>query len=116
MKNIIQIIQDEDPSYNPLYAALKKSHYSIDKWNAATDRIYMDGYYGPISAEEWKEQDGREPYSVSEALTIVAKVLDKVENYVETWDSFYVEAEDIRAALVSPWYSEIYGTRYPSVR
>lgn len=113
MKNLIEQIQDEDPSFDPLGVALRRSHYSRAIYNAACDRIYIDGYYGPVSATEWKEQDGRKPYYVSSALQIVGKVLSEVEDYGEYYDDFYVEADDIRAALVSPWFKEIYGTRYP---
>lgn len=130
-KNIIEIIQEDDPSYDPLALALSKTPFVGRKlWEAATDRIYFDGYYGPINADEWKEQDGRKPYSVSEALKIVSKVLDNVEDYWEIqycagdetetvctghrdWNS-KVDASEIKAALVSPWYKEIYGVGYPS--
>jgi hypothetical protein len=131
-KNVIQRIQDEDPSYDPLAIALKKTPFVSRKlFDAAADRIYFDGYYGPVSSAEWEEQDGRKPYTVSKALIIVAKVLDNIEDYYEIeycdedetdttctghriWDSM-VYADDIKAALVAPWYSEIYGTRYPTL-
>lgn len=122
MKNIIEQIQEDDPSYDPLAIPLRRAHYSRRMFNAACDRIYSDGYYGPINPQEWAEQDGRKPYYVSSALKIVAKVLQEVESYIdsEDWastgmDVRYFDADDIRAALVSPWYQEIYGTRYPRV-
>lgn len=111
-KSIIEQIQDEDPSYNPLTQALVKSGVNRDKWNQACNRIYVDGYYGPVSTEEWAETNGFDPISVSEARNLVAKVLDKVENYLSPFGEFY-PSEDIKAALV-PFYSQIYGERYPS--
>lgn len=114
-KNIIEQIQEDDPSFDPLGFALHKSKFTKEQWNSATDRIYIDGYYGPINPSEWEEQDGRTPYSVGEALSIVAKILDEVEDYRfqdDEWDTI-VYAEDIKAALVHPWYKEIYGVRFP---
>lgn len=115
-KTIIQEIQDDDPSFDPLGLALKKTPFVSRKlWDAATDRVYFDGYYGPINPEEWKEQDGRKPYSVKEALKIIIRVLDNVERYYVNDGEYegYVDAGDIKAALVAPWYKEIYGQRYP---
>ena len=115
---VIDEIQNEDPSYDPLTYALIEANISRKTWEAATDRVYFDGYYGPISASDWEEQDGREPYTVSEALKIISTVLDEVEDYktdydVHDWD-YMVDASDIKAALVSPWFKEIYGYGYPS--
>lgn len=135
MKTLIEQIQEDDPSFDPLTAALNKTE-DVDKklWDAATDRVYIDGYYGPINPDEWKEQDEREPYTVSGAILIMRKVLDNVEDYQElqycgepyfhNHDKEYgyechghyvtaIEANDIKAALVSPWYKEIYGVRFP---
>lgn len=135
MKSIIEEIQDDDPSFDPLALALAKTPFVGKKlWLAACDRVYFDGYYGPINPVEWKEQDGRKPYSVKEALEIIAKVLENVEDYRDTrycGDPYFVvhdeeygieceghlvtiaEANDIKAALVEPWYREIYGVRFP---
>lgn len=114
MKNIIEQIQDDDPSYDPLKQALSKVPFvGMKQWVAACDRVYMDGYYGPLNDEEWKEQDGREPSNVGDAIRLIAKVLDKVDDYGEYYDEFYVESREIKAALV-PWYREIYGVRFPS--
>lgn len=104
----------------------------------------MDGYYGPLNDEEWREQDGREPSNVNEAIKVIANVLDKVEDVwtTEYCDNLRMQLEEdedlseydfcevgeckghrtdlmapsseIKAALV-PWYSQIYGERYPSV-
>jgi hypothetical protein len=129
-KNIIGIIQENDPSYDPLALALTKSNIERDTWRAACSRVYYDGYYGPISNEDWLEQDGREPSSVEEATNIIAHVLEKVESYYElefceegttdtvctghsNWDT-KVNADEIRAALI-PFYKEIYGVGYPTM-
>lgn len=115
MKSIIEEIQEDDPSYDPLEEALSKTHGYVSRklWHAACDRVYYDGYYGPISSDDWKEQDGRKPYTVKEAIEILAKVLGYVEPYYDDDRMVSVEASEIRAALV-PFYKEIYGVRYPS--
>jgi hypothetical protein len=135
-KSIIEIIQDDDPSYNPLLPALEASNASVEDWNAAISRVYYDGYYGPVSNEEWAETHSfLRPFSVPEANEFIAKVLEEVDDYWDieycdeddneyghltttctghrVWDS-KINAGDIRAALV-PWYHNIYGTRYPQV-
>lgn len=115
-KTIIDEIQDNDPSYDPLALALEKTP-DVDKdlWKAATDRVYFDGYYGPLSPSDWEEQDGRKPYTLAEALTIIAKVLENVERYYLNDGEYegYIDASEIKAALIAPWFSEIYGQRYP---
>lgn len=130
MKNVVEIIQMNNPSYDPLGEALTASGVSMDTWNAAGSRIYYDGYFGPLSDEDWKEQDGREPSNVKEAIAVVAKVLDKVESYYEfdfcepgsthtnctghrIWNT-EVHSSEIKQALI-PFYKEIYGEKYPSV-
>lgn len=111
---IINAIQEDDPSYDPLGAALEKSKVSIDLFNAACDRVYFDGYYGPVRDEEWEEQDGREPYSVKEAINIIAHVLDEIDDYNDNEAGYLVGAGEIRAEIIY-WYREIYGVGYPSV-
>lgn len=133
---LIHAIQADDPSYDPLALALAKTpDISIDLFAAACDRVYFDGYYGPIDPVEWQEQDGRKPYSVLAARKIIAQVLANVEDYKDieycgepyfiNHDEEYghecqgheygrVLAEDIRAEIVY-WYREIYPERYPSV-
>lgn len=136
-KTIIEIIQEDDPNWNPLTDALRKTPFiGPALWKAACDRVYMDGYYGPLSDSDWEEQDGRKPYSVSSAMKIIAKVLDNVEPYkvMQYCDDLQfdpdvdendlcedecigheterIDASDIKAALI-PWYKEIYGVRFP---
>lgn len=130
MKSLIETIRENDPSYNPLTGALVLAKVDRDTWNAACSRVYSDGYYGPISDEDWKEQDGRKPYSVKEAIKIIATVLANVEDYYEfefcepgstdtncaghrIFDS-KVDASVIRAELI-PFYKEIYGVGYPQL-
>lgn len=83
-KSITDQIRENDPSYFPIETARIAAGISKELLDAAVDRVYTDGYYGPISPDEWKEQDGRRPYTVSEALGIMGKVADEVEDY---WDS-----------------------------
>lgn len=39
---------------------LKEAECTLDEFEAACTRIRLCGYYGPISDEEWLEQDGRD--------------------------------------------------------
>lgn len=111
MKNIIEQIQDDDPSYDPLKRALVLSKTDRDLWNAACSRVYSDGYYGPISPAEWEEQDGRKPYTVKEAIEVIKTVLNQVEPY--QIENEVIDDSEIKAALI-PFWREIYGTGYPS--
>lgn len=135
----INAIQEDDPSYDPLGEALIKSGVLLSLFNNACDRVYYDGYYGPISDEEWLEQDGRVPSSVRESIWLIAKVLSEIEDYKEIaycddlrhspyarLNDEYCEdecighevgrasAEEIRREIVY-WYREIYGVDYPHV-
>lgn len=117
MKSIIEYIQDEDPSYDPLTQALAKLKIDREDWKAANNRIYADGYFGPINQEEWEEQNpGWKSFTVKTAQEFVAKVLEEIGDYHEAGetpgDYFPVAASEIRAALV-PYYKEIYGVGYP---
>jgi hypothetical protein len=141
---VINYIQNEvDPSFDPLALALKKTPFIGEKlFLAACDRVYFDGYYGPVSPEDWKETDGRKPYRVKDAIRVIAAVLANIDDVWEItycdefkmmaeedeayadWDScedckghktdLAASAEDIRAEIVY-WYSEIYGVRYPQL-
>lgn len=115
-ESIIDRIREDYPLYDPLTPALEKAGVSKELWEGATQRIYTDGMYGPIHPIEWAEQDGREPYIVSDAIKIVAKVLEEVDEYRDEWGDEVIiyPAEDIRADLVF-WYREIYGVRYPTL-
>lgn len=140
-QSLINAIQQDDPSYDPLALALAKTPFiGVDLFSAACDRVYIDGYYGPVSAEDWKETDGRKPYTVKEALNIIARVLANVENVwevrycedlmeefpqeFENWTpckeckghktDMIAQAEEIRAEIVY-WYRDIYGVGYPHV-
>src|SRR5574339_492524 len=141
-QELIHMIQADDPSYDPVALALKKTPFvGVDLFAAACDRVYFDGYYGPIDPVEWKEQDGRKLYTILAARKIIARVLANVEDYKDIQycgDPYYfnhsaeegynyenahecqgheygrVLAEDIRAEIVY-WWREIYPERYPSV-
>lgn len=132
-KTILDEIRDEDPEWDPVPAALESAGIDAETFKAAKDRIYCDGYHGPISAEDWREQDGREPATMGEALRIFKSVSDEIGDYTrrefgycqgpgdiheddlesceghEGDPELSVSARDIRAARW-PWYVEIYGT------
>lgn len=83
-RSVLDTIRDEHPSYDPIPAAAARAGLSMETVNAACDRVRNDGYYGPISAADWLEQDGREPAHVSDALKILRAVADEVEDYRAT--------------------------------
>lgn len=113
--NVITMIRAFYPEYDPIVQARIAANITEETLDAAVDRVYTDGYYGPISPDEWKEQDGRKPYTVTEALNILREVADNVDDY---WDSddgefgfdfnMHVESRDIVKAAW-PFLTEIYG-------
>lgn len=79
--SIIAQIRNDDPSFDPLATALASAKVSREKFDAAFDRVVVDGNFGPISPADWREQDGREPTTVSEALAILGRVSDEIDDY-----------------------------------
>lgn len=114
--NVIAQIQEWDPSFDPINQARIKTGISEELLDAAKDRVYYDGYYGPITPDAWKEGDGRAPFSVSEALEILGNVAENVDDYWDKDDgefgfdfNSHVDSNDIvRAAW--PFLTEIYGS------
>lgn len=95
--NIVDSIRDEDPSYDPIAAALAETGISREQYAAAFDRVVVDGNFGPISPDTWRDEDGREPASVSEALAVLGRVSDAIDDY--RGEDFTVEAGEIRRAV-----------------
>ena len=83
-KGLVAQIQDDDPSYDPLTLACQEAKIERATFNAALDRVVFDGFYGPVSTEDWREQDGREPASIAEARHIVHEVAFAVQDYIQT--------------------------------
>jgi hypothetical protein len=115
-KSLIELIQDNDPSYNPIETARIAAGIDVDTMNAAVDRVFYDGYYGPISPIDWEEEDGRKPYSVSEAIEILRNVAENVEDYWDKDDGEFgfdynsrVDSYDI-VKDAWPFLTEIYGS------
>lgn len=48
---------------------------TLKDFDTARDRIYADGYYGPIQDSDWKEQDGR-PMTMKRAKCIINEALN----------------------------------------
>ncbi len=120
MDTIIEQIQAEDPSFDPVALACEKAGVAREAFAAVLDRVYFGGVHGPVSAAEWRQQDGREPYSVSEALAVLGRVSDAIDDYRETfyaededgdeveWQETVAEASDIRREVFAAVF-EIYG-------
>ncbi len=120
MSSLIEQIQAEDPSYDPVALACREAGVEREMFAAALDRVYVDGYYGPVSGADWLEQDGREPSSVSEALAVLGRVSAAVDDYRETvygqdedgeeveWEETVAEASEIRGEVFGA-VVEIYG-------
>jgi hypothetical protein len=83
-KGLVAQIQDDDPSYDPLALACQEAGIKPKVFDAALDRVIFDGFYGPVSTEDWREQDGREPASIAEARHIVHEVAFAVQDYKQT--------------------------------
>lgn len=134
-KSVIDYIQEDYPAYDPLAGIPEATGHSLETIRAAADRVRCDGYYGPIRATDWQEQDGREPSSVDDALAVLRDVAAEIVDYVRTdfeacdaeygdpcdqWDetlegcggheyaSERIDASEIADALF-PFIREIYG-------
>ncbi len=120
MDTIIQQIQGDDPSFDPVALACAKAGVARKVFAAALDRVYFGGFHGPVSASEWRQQDGREPSSVPEALTVLGRVSGAIDDYRETfygededgdeveWQETVAEASEIRREVFAAVF-EIYG-------
>jgi hypothetical protein len=110
-KSVIEMIQDDNPSYNPIEMAREKANIDAEVLDAALDRVYTDGYYGPISPREWEIGVGTNPSSVSVALDILSQVADNVEDYWDSEDEWGCPAVDSRDIVKAAWpfLTEIYG-------
>ncbi len=120
MDTIIQQIQADDPSFDPVAFACAKAGIATEVFATALDRVYFGGFHGPVSASEWRQQDGREPSSVSDALAVLERVSDAIDDYRETfygededgdeveWQETIAEASEIRREVLAPVF-EIYG-------
>lgn len=114
-QSVIAMIQANYPEYNPIDQARIAAGVSEKLLADAENRVWFDGMYGPVSSEEWAEAHDSDPLSVSEALDILAKVADNVEDYWDTDDgefgfdfNMHVESRDIVKAAW-PFLTEIYG-------
>ncbi len=95
MLSLIEQIQGEDPSYDPVALACEASGVDRELFAAALDRVYVDGFHGPVSATDWREQDGREPSSVSEALAVLERVSDAADDYRETFQGVDEDGDEV---------------------
>lgn len=111
---------------------VRAAEVDLNVFKAACDRVYIDGFYGPVSTADWREQDGREPASIVDARKIVEAVIAEVRD-VPTTDLLFCQQEgglnecdeprscqghEVATGMVErkdflkaylPWYAEIYG-------
>ena len=92
--SIIENIRNDDPSFDPLATALVDAGVSREQFAAALDRVVIDGNFGPISPADWREQDGREPATVAEALAVLGKVSDAVSDYRLTSTEYCADPDE----------------------
>lgn len=125
MKGTVERIRDDDPSFDPVALACAAAAIPRPLFFAALNRVFYDGYYGPVQPEAWIEAHDRGERAkavarVSEALSILARVSDEIDGYREIcyavdedgseveWTEEVVSAEEIRRDLLAAVY-DIYG-------
>jgi hypothetical protein len=75
-----------DSMWDEIY---KAAEVDEKKFNHAMNRVYLDGYFGPISQESWDEENqGAKGLTVTEAREIVEKGMAAVSD-VEYCDPDY---------------------------
>ena len=113
-RNIITMIQENHPVYDPLAWAIEtlttddvpgyraaraervldpagsRALTLTDYVNAAWSRVSNDGYHGPLRDSDWAEQDGRRPYDVATSLAVLEVASDAIDDYRE----FVYDGED----------------------
>jgi len=126
VRSLINEIQGDDPSFDPVALACHASGVDRRTFGRALSRVVYDGYYGPVSPSDWQEchEDGY-PFEVdvsrvSDALAILGRVSDAIDDYRETffgedddgdeiqWQETAADAADIRREVFSAVF-EIYG-------
>jgi hypothetical protein len=125
MKSTVERIREEDPSFDPAALACEAAGIPRALYAAALNRVFYDGYYGPVSPEAWIEAHDEEEHAeavgrIADALAILAKVSDEIEGYHEIvfavdddgeeveWTEETVSAAEIRRDLLAAVY-DIYG-------
>lgn len=68
---------------------------TLEELQLAYSRVTVDGYYGPISDEDWAEQDGR-PMPLKKAIAILHSALEHspVVKYVSSEDGWCCNGVD----------------------
>ena len=132
MLKALKALSDEDPTGAEyiedqyMKDAAKEAGVTVKKLRAAMDRVYADGYYGPISKQDWIRQDGRRGVAdIKVALKIVEDAMSYVPSDIEYFDPRFeweededgnalpnavISGEKIRDEVFS-FYYEIYGHR-----
>lgn len=125
MKSTVERIRDDDPSFDPATSACVAARIPRALYAAALNRVFFDGYYGPVSPKAWIEANDEEEHAeavgrITDALAILRMVSDEIEGYHETcfvveddgedleWPEETVSAAEIRRDLLSSVY-DIYG-------
>ena len=104
--------------------AAKQAGVTVKTLRSAMDRVYADGYYGPISTKDWIVQDGRRRVAnIKDALKIIKDAMNYIPDDIEyitmegDWEededgnalpNTILEGKDIRDEVFG-FYYEIYG-------
>ncbi len=101
MLKVLKNLSNEDPATAEyvedqyMKDAAKEAGVTVKKLNAAMDRVYSDGYFGPISKQEWIEQYGRgDTADIKVALKIVEDAMSYVPSDIEYFDPRFEWEED----------------------
>ena len=123
--SVLERIRESDTEYDPVVPACEAAGIPRALFAAALNRVFLDGYYGPIRPEAWIEAHEGEEHLEEVALTrhalvLLERVSDEIEGYRETffgldeddeeveWTEETVSAEAIRREVFAVVY-DIYG-------
>ncbi len=115
--SVLDDIREYDPEYEPVDDACRKAAIPRSLFAAALNRVFYDGYYGPVSAQAWIEASDEEEHAeavarTADALGILERVSDEIEGYRETffveqdgeeveWTQESVSADDLRREVLA---------------
>ena len=86
--SVLETIRESDTEYDPVVPACEAAGIPRALFAAALNRVFLDGYYGPIRPEAWIEAHEGEEHVEEVALTrhalvLLERVSDEIEGYHE---------------------------------